>query len=156
MKKKIVMGLVVALGLLCMIEPSLAKRKKKGASAAVGADYKSYTQVLTTPTKSDSHDKRLVTIYANSTGLASYKELKTPLPEGTILAKESFEDKGGKAGALVEITVMKKLKAGSKKESGDWYFAVLNPDLSLKEENPKRCVECHSFSPTDYVFGAPK
>lgn len=153
MKKRFYPALALVLGFSLFAAPGLAKKKK---AEAVGADYKSYTVINSTPHKSESHEKRLVTIYVNKTGADAYRKLSAPLPEGTIIAKETFEDKNGKPGKLVEISVMKKLKAGQSKDSGDWYFAVLNPDGTLKEENGKTCIECHSFSANDYVFGVGK
>lgn len=158
MKKLVTAGLALALGLglIAGAEAKIGRKsKKKPAAAVVGADYKTYQKMSSAPSKSDSHDKRLVVIYANAVGASAYKDLKTPLPEGTILAKESFEDNAGAPGALKEITVMKKLKTGEKPASKDWYFAVLNPDGTLKEENPARCIDCHSYSSTDYVYGVP-
>jgi hypothetical protein len=159
MKKLLCAGLVCALGLgLTMsAEAKLGRKKEKKPAPGVGADYKkNFTSLMSAPSKSESHENRFVSIYVNKSGESAYKALSAPLPEGTILAKESFKDEAGKPGALFDITVMKKLKKGSKPEAGDWYFAVLNPDGTTKEENPKRCIDCHAYSATDYVYGTPK
>jgi hypothetical protein len=146
--KRVAILCLAAVALSLSVGAALGRKKKP-----VGADYKSYTPMSASLFKSESHQKRLVMIYANGVGLEAYKAKAGPMPEGTVIVKENFEDAGGKPGKLLELSVMQKLAKGASPATGDWYFATLNSAGKLDKENPKECAECHSFSPTDYIYG---
>lgn len=119
----------------------------------VGADWRSYVKVNTTPVRSETHGGRLVDTYVNAIGAAAYIDDDGELPVGTVLVKTSFE-RDGSPGPLF---VMEKQPPGSDPDRGDWSYAIhwADPPAAWKPKlggpiywrTPSRradyCVECH-------------
>jgi len=142
----------------CAAKPAEAKDK------AAEATFKAYTgwkKVNDKPVLSETHGNRWVFTYLNkkaeSAGLAG----KFPFPEGAVLAKESFENEGGKPGAKGPLFIMEKRKKGYDTANSDWQYAIVNLDGSVamsgsgkKGSSTEFCAACHRAAKVnDYVFG---
>jgi len=66
--------------------------------------------------------------YVNPTAARAALSGAFPFPVGAVLAKESFENDGGKAGPKGPLFVMEKRARGYDPERNDWHYAMLNPD----------------------------
>ena len=123
-------------------------RKSKNSYAEV---YRTWRRYNTTPYLSATHGNRYVNNYANARAVAYEKaEQAGTLPEGSVLAKDSFEvtDRGDVLTG--PLTLMEKMQLGFNPEGRDWRYTMIAPDGSLfgttKGENSKRvefCMDCH-------------
>lgn len=119
----------------------------------VGADWKSYVKVNTSPVKSETHGGRLVDTYVNQLGAAAYLDDEAEIPIGTVLVKTSTERDGSPG----PIFVMEKKSPGFAPAQDDWYYALhwANPSEAWRKKlggpvywrTPSKraayCVECH-------------
>ncbi|QYK54268.1 MAG: cytochrome P460 family protein [Fimbriimonadaceae bacterium] len=94
-----------------------------------------------------------ITIYVNEIGEPSLlKDARPNFPEGSIIVKERHSSWESKTADY--ITVMRKLPAGTKPETGDWQYLVYAQDAKteLKKHNLPDCMSCHAkWKDTDYV-----
>lgn len=97
-------------------------------------------------------------VYVNAIGEAVNKgEQGLPYPEGTILAKESFNNLSAlNARRSPDMTLMIKLAAGSSPETGDWEY-VLGASGNRRGTGASGlaafCRDCHLFgAANDYTF----
>lgn len=92
-------------------------------------------------------------IYVNEIGEPSLlKDAKPNFPEGSIIVKERHSSWESKTADY--ITVMRKLPAGTKPETGDWQYLVYAQDAKteLIKHNLPDCMSCHAqWKDTDYV-----
>jgi uncharacterized membrane protein len=116
---------------------------------------------------SRTHGHRWVNTYVSKQAVAAYKN-STPLPEGSYVVKESFEnDSEGTPGPLY---VMLKGKVSDSPETGGWQYAMewekpvpSNPEkiqMPVKwlpgDPHLNSCVRCHNhFRATDHLGGIP-
>jgi hypothetical protein len=100
------------------------------------------------PYNSATHGNRYINNYANARA-AQYGKLKPgqQMPEGAIIAKDSFtvtKDRKVYAGALF---IMEKLAPGASPDSGDWRYQMVMPDGSLfgdtEGTGAKEVAFCH-------------
>lgn len=94
-------------------------------------------------------------VYVNSVGASvATGETDGDFPVGTILVKNSFEDDGGSAGDLADITVMVKREAGYDPENGDWEYMMLTSTMRVRSQGViNNCVACHTAAAAnDYAF----
>ena len=98
--------------------------------------------------------ERLVYVmnYANPLGktYGLFDTRKTPLPEGTILAKPSIAIEPDGRIKVGVLSLMTKLPYGSRNETGDWRYQAVWPTKSVSDIRPekdvddeKNCVACH-------------
>ncbi len=96
-------------------------------------------------------------IYINSIG-AAVQQGHAPYkyPEGTILVKETFKNKGAyDKGTKFILTIMIKQKEGTSPETGDWGFVMgAKGKVSTgRSKWAKFCSNCHVYAASnDYVF----
>lgn len=87
------------------------------------------------------------------------------MPEGSILAKDSFsvDDQGNVA--IGPLFLMEKMPSGFLEESGDWRYATIDPDGSVMELDPanitgvmQSCISCHAVAAetTDHMMLLPE
>jgi len=156
-------------------EPAPAMKKKK---AEAPSDLLSLTQDYRTalvkmnsrPWNSRTHGHRWVNTYVSRKAVAAYQEFD-PLPEGSQVVKESFEDEGGKPSAIPgPLYVMVKGAGSSSPLTGGWQYALAwekpvanNPEniqMPVKwlpgDPHLNSCVKCHNhFKSGDYLGGVP-
>lgn len=143
----------------CAAQPA-ATVKDKAAEAAF-KEYKGWKKVNDQPVLSETHGNRWVFTYLNKKAAAAGLAGKFPFPRGAVLAKESFENEGGKPGLRGPLFVMEKRGKGYDPANDDWHYAVVNPDGTVAMSGSGReghatqfCAGCHeSAKVNDYVFG---
>lgn len=143
----------------CAAKPAAAA--KDPAAQATFKAYKSWKKVNEKPVPSQSHGGRLVFTYLNKKAEGPGLSGTFPFPEGSVLAKDSFESQGGKPGAKGPLFIMEKRKKGYDVANGDWHYATVGPDGAVtmsgsgKEGSPTQfCAACHQAAKVnDYVFG---
>lgn len=120
---------------------------------------------------SKAHGKRWVNTYVSKEAVEAYKN-SDPLPEGTMIFKDSFEDAGGKPSNVPgPVWVKVKERITDSPASGGWLFGlkwdqpVPNNPESISgpvtwlpgDAHLSYCLECHShFKAVDYVGGIPE
>ena len=127
--------------------------------------YRTWRRYNVTPYLSATHGRRYVNNYANSRAKAYGKTEKAgTFPEGSVLAKDSFEvtDRGDVLTG--PLFLMEKMKAGFNPESRDWRYMMIMPDGSLfgttngeHSERVEFCAECHRAAgdDRDHLFFVP-
>lgn len=113
--------------------------------------YQSWTNYALRPYVSDTHGGRFVNNYANARG-SNYGlfENAGPSPDGTVLAKDSFQVKPNGKVAPGPLFLMEKMAAGFNAESQDWRYTMIMPNGQVfgttgGKNSAKMgfCVECH-------------
>ncbi|NNE42967.1 MAG: hypothetical protein HKN12_02050 [Gemmatimonadetes bacterium] len=94
-------------------------------------------------------------VYANSVGAADYTAGNYPLPEGTVLVKEIYNDPAGSD--VFGWVVMQKREAGFSSGSGDWYWQEVDSDRTVLDDGSiTNCIGCHNAcTSTDWVCAEP-
>ncbi len=127
--------------------------------------YRSWEIYNKAPYLSATHGNRYVNNYANRRA-AAYGRLKQGerLPEGAVLAKDSFTvtSEGEIFGAA--LFIMEKLAPGGRPETGDWRYVMILPDGSYfgdsEGDNAADVAYCHTCHKTkkrnDFLFFVPK
>ena len=118
------------------------------------------------PYRSATHGERFVNNYANEKAAAysRYEEAGT-LPEGAILAKDSFAVTQSGNVFTGPLFLMEKMASGFDPEARDWRYFMIMPDGSIfgisKGEGDAKvrfCVECHELTgdELDHLFFVPE
>lgn len=106
------------------------------------AGYQDWTVLASRTEDSSAHPASVVTINQDQAEVAPVGSLVFPLPDGTIVVKESQNDL---------IAIMEK-RAGSNSEHNDWIFVEYNTSGALIGQDGS-CWGCHSgAAERDYVF----
>lgn len=128
--------------------------------------YATWRRYNVTPYLSATHGQRYVNNYANPQAMAYGKaEEAGTLPEGSILAKDSFEvtDRGDVLTG--PLALMEKMEPGFNPASRDWRYTMIMPDGSLfgttngeRSEHVEYCVNCHlsAGDDHDHLYFVPK
>jgi hypothetical protein len=125
--------------------------------------YRTWQRFNDAPYRSATHGNRYVNNYANhAAAAAGYGRLGVVMPEGAIVAKDSFTaTKDGRLfpGALF---FMEKLPAQASPATADWRYVMIMPDGSTFGDsriNPARMAFCHAChaarADDDYLFFVP-
>jgi uncharacterized membrane protein len=123
------------------------------------------------PWNSRTHGHRWVNTYVSKEAVDAYKN-SNPLPIGSWVVKESFEDENNQpSGTLGPLYVMKKGAVTDSPKTRGWLFAmrwdkpVANNAEKIKEAaiwlpgdtHLNSCLKCHShFKDEDYMGGVPE
>ena len=147
-----------------IVEEMVAAYKKSGDPYT--EIYRTWRRYNTTPYLSATHGNRYVNNYANERANAYGKaEQAGTLPEGSVLAKDSFEvtDRGDVLTG--PLGLMEKMVPGFNPEGRDWRYTMIMPDGTLfgttKGENSERvefCMDCHiaAGDDQDHLFFVPQ
>lgn len=131
----------------------------------VAVQYQAWTRYSTAPYRSSSHGERFVNNYANS--LAPYYgkyEAAGTMPEGAMVAKDSFVVTGDGRVKTGPFFLMEKREAGFNRETGDWLYMMIGADGALAgitggqgSKSVKFCADCHNKAPKsqDYLYFLP-
>ncbi len=85
------------------------------------------------------------------------------MPQGTVLAKDSFVVRPDGKVSVGPMFIMQKMVAGFRKSTGDWRYSMILPNGKVagitggKGMSMKFCAECHeSVAPDqDYIMLLP-
>lgn len=122
------------------------------AGVAEVADYQSWTNIAKRPYQSATHGSRYVNNYADATGAPAYTKFEQAgeMPEGAVLAKDSFVvDSSGNA-QLGPLFVMEKMADGWNETTRDWRYTIIQPDGSVggvtggEGMDMEFCAACHN------------
>jgi uncharacterized membrane protein len=124
----------------------------------------------TRPWLSRTHGNRWVNTYVSKNAVQAYKN-SDPLPEGSLVVKESFEGLGGQPSSISgPLYVMRKGKLSDSPKTGGWQYALRwdhpvpgNPEkisgpVTWLPGDPAlhSCVQCHNhFHAVDEMGGVP-
>lgn len=127
--------------------------------------YQDWDRYNTSPYRSATHGKRFVNNFANKLAKAYGKyEGSGPLPQGSLLAKDSFTvTKEGRV-SPGPLFLMEKMNKGFKPASGDWKYTMIMPDGSFFGETNGEgadqvefCITCHqAAAKNDHLFYLPE
>ena len=130
---------------------------------AIAANYQGWKRYSRRAYVSDTHGGRFVQNYGNSAAreYGKYERLGR-MATGAVLAKDSFEVRGGRvvAGPLF---VMEKMASGFNADSGNWRYTLVMPNGKVigvtngkGSKNVAFCIGCHSTAEdTDSLFLLP-
>jgi len=131
-------------------------------SAAV---YRTWKRFNTTPYLSATHGNHYVNNYANSLASAygRYEEAGR-LPEGSVLAKDSFSVTHSGEILLGPLFLMEKMSAGFSPVTGEWRYSEVTPDGNLigrtggpDAQRVEYCISCHLARESfDHLYFVPE
>jgi len=130
---------------------SLNEGYQKGSKRWIPADYvenyRDWTKVSSAPAAPGFHSGRFLVTWVNEAGAEEYTkflEERGPMPEGTLIAKESFsvnEDGKVKKGPLF---LMEKVSTDKAPKTEGWYYMMVAPNGQPQAVNVwTACSECH-------------
>ncbi|UWQ50791.1 cytochrome P460 family protein [Leisingera caerulea] len=111
----------------------------------VAAEFRSWQVTSTRPALAGPHGERFLQTFANDTAAEQYlkfAEEGVEMPAGSVLAKESFAVKDGKA-VPGPLFIMTKLEEGGAPDAGDWLYAALMPNGKEMKIQQGFCAGCH-------------
>lgn len=113
-------------------------------TTAFPADYRaSYTEVRNCR-QSNEHDLNRIRVLADPTAIEPYRKRTSPLPVGAVLLKEEFDTADTAcSGPVKQLTVMKRLAAGSSPSALDWQWERVDPSRNVLGKDTPRCIGCH-------------
>ncbi|HUO56927.1 MAG TPA: cytochrome P460 family protein [bacterium] len=128
-------------------------------------------QMNSKPWNSRTHGHRWVNTYVSRESVEAYRN-SNPLPVGSLVVKESFEEEGGKiSNTPGPLYVMRKGNPSDSPATGGWQYAMEwdhpvagNPENILTpakwlpgDGHLNSCVKCHGhFKASDYCGGVPE
>lgn len=137
---------------------------------AVGNYREDLVKMNSKPWNSRTHGHRWVNTYVSREAVSAYKN-DAPLPEGSLVVKESFQDEGGKpSGTPGPLYVMHKGKEADSPDTHGWQYSLSwdqpvpgNPEgiqMPVKwlpgDPHLASCARCHNhFKGTDFLGGVP-
>jgi len=138
--------------------------KRTGIETAQG--YTSWTKYNTAPYLSATHGNRFVNNYANAIA-KDYAHLDKveSLPQGSILAKDSFEVTPDGDVLTGPLALMEKMQPGFNPQSRDWRYTMIVPDGVVfgitngeGSERVEFCIDCHvaAGDDMDHLFYVPE
>lgn len=129
------------------------------------AAYRDWPRYNTTPYRSATHGLRYVNNHANqiARSYGRYEGAGT-LPEGSIIAKDSFTVTRDGTVAPGPLFVMEKMPAGFNYVSGDWRYTMIMADGQIfgmtkgaHAERVDYCITCHlAREDNDHLFFVPE
>jgi len=129
-------------------------------------NYQRWQRLNSAPYPSATHGSRYVNNYGN--GLArSYglPDMAVPLPEGAVLAKDSFAVTAEGNVFLGPLFLMEKMAPGFYPDARDWRYSMIMPDGSFfgmtggdNDQRVRFCVTCHETAgdEADHLFFIPE
>ncbi len=127
--------------------------------------YQTWRRYNDRPYLSSTHGNRYVNNYANGAAAdyGRWEDVGT-LPEGAIVAKDSFTVTGDGMVAPGALFVMEKMAPGFNPVSGDWRYAMILPDGTMFGTTNGRgsrrvqyCISCHlAAEDTDHLHLVPE
>ncbi|MGI9485927.1 MAG: cytochrome P460 family protein [Geminicoccaceae bacterium] len=130
------------------------------------ANYRRWQRFNTAPYPSATHGSRYVNNYGNRlSGSYDQQDNLEPLPEGAVLAKDSFAVTAVGDVFLGPLFLMEKMAPGFDPETRDWRYSMIMPDGSYfgmsggdNADRVEFCVTCHvtAGDENDHLFFVPE
>ncbi len=128
--------------------------------------YQTWRRYNLTPYVSATHGNRYVNNYANPKAkIYGQFENAGTLPQGSVLAKDSFEVTAHGDVLTGPLALMEKMQPGFNPESRNWRYTMIMPDGRVfgttkgeRSERVEFCAECHlaAGDANDHLFFIPK
>lgn len=112
----------------------------------IAAAYRDWTVSATRPGVAGPHGERFLLTFANDIAAEQYlkfEEEGVKMPVGSILAKESFKMRKGKA-KVGPLFIMTKLEDGGAPDAGDWLYSGVQPNGKPMKFKQSFCHDCHA------------
>ncbi len=112
---------------------------------AVGGEFRDWAATATRPAVAGPHGNRFLNTFANDIAAEQYlkfEEEDFTMPVGSVLAKESFALKNGKA-RVGPLFIMTKLAEGEAPDAQDWRYDALQPNGKVMKIKQSFCADCH-------------
>lgn len=156
-----------------LVKGALAKGYAASGFKGAGS-YQSLTRYNDAPYESSSHGNHYLNNYANDIARDYGKfEQGAPLPEGSIIFKDSFSVteiqqrfSGTKSRQIVlgPLFIMRKMAKGFNRVTGDWQYIQIQPDGEILgmtggkgAEHVEYCIGCHlAREQLDHLYFIPE
>jgi len=113
------------------------------------SEWKQWTKVNQAPFPSKGHKKAWADVFVLPEYAASLAA-DGPKTPGLAMVKVTYDDDKS---TINGFTAMAKMAPGYDPDNGDWYYAVLDPSMKIRQAGKlESCMSCHAGAPTDYVF----
>ena len=125
------------------------------SDVAWATDYPTWGATATRPAAPGTHGGRFLNTFVNEIGHAEYIKFSderegNPLPDGSVIAKESFKVNKKNQVKKGPLFFMEKVTAGNADEFGNWVYSVVQPNGKPGKISQKFCHDCHqAFSGQD-------
>jgi len=130
--------------LYACIEAKMAEGYAKDGNA-IGSEFRAWAATATRPAVAGPHGERFLNTFANDIAAEQYLKFEEEgftMPVGSVLAKESFRIKDGKA-VVGPLFIMTKLEEGGAPDAGDWLYDALLPNGKTMKISQSFCADCH-------------
>lgn len=112
------------------------------------SDYRDWVKVSSAPAAPGFHSGRFLVTWVNEAGAEEYMKYldeRGPMPEGTLIAKESFGvDDAGKL-SPGPLFLMEKVEEGKSPRTNDWYYMMMGPGgQPVAVDVYTACAACHN------------
>ena len=128
-------------------------------NGALTGDYTGWKAASTLPAAPGVHGKRFLMTFVNETGFDEYVKFsdeRGPMPEGTIVAKESFNlSKKGKVRKGPLFFMTKAAAGGESDKYGNWVYAAFSAKGKPMKIKQGFCHDCHKAFETQDGLGYP-
>jgi hypothetical protein len=126
--------------------------------------YRSWPRYNTAPYRATEHGDRYLNNYVNPDGAAYGKfEQAGVMPEGAVIAKDSFSVLESGRSFAGPLFLMEKLAPGASPETRNWRYTMIMPDGSVwgttggdNAEKVAFCPACHNAAEPDALFLLPE
>ena len=146
------------------LAPEMAERYRLSGIDVAGG-YQRWSRYNSAPYRSVTHGKRYLNNYANkAAGAYGRFEDAGVMPQGAVLAKDSFSIQRDGEVRPGPLFLMEKMAPGFSRDSGDWRYTLILPDGSVlgrtrgaNARNVAFCVSCHADAGDgrDHMFFLP-
>lgn len=163
LREPAVLDPVRASELYTLVEEVLQRGYTRSGNA-VAKSYRDWRRYNRAPYLSTTHGNHYLSNYANPVAEAYGRfENAGTLPQGSILAKDSFSVTIAGSIVLGPLFIMEKMAPGFNPSSGDWKYALVMPDGTFRGqtggpngEQVQYCIGCHlNVEQQDHLFFVP-
>jgi len=112
----------------------------------VAKEYRDWGAAGTAPRAPGPHGNRFLMTFVNSVGFDEYvkfAEEDAKMPEGTVIAKESFKLNKENVVKRGPLFIMTKMGDGEVAEFGDWVYSGVQPNGKPMKFKQSFCHDCH-------------
>ena len=124
----------------------------------VAQDYRNWGAASVSPRAPGPHGDRFLMTFVNAVGHDEYvkfAEEGAKMPEGTVIAKESFKLNKENKVQRGPLFIMTKMADGAVAETGDWVYAGVQPNGKAMNFKQSFCHDCHAAFEGQDALGYP-
>jgi len=124
----------------------------------VAQEYRNWQAASVAPRAPGPHGERFLMTFVNEVGYAEYvkfAEEGAKMPEGTVIAKESFKLNKENKVTRGPLFIMTKVGEGEVAETADWVYAGVQPNGKPMKFKQSFCHDCHGAFEDQDALGYP-